>query len=780
MLLEKGELTSGTTFHSVGLVTQFRTSPADMLLMRASVQLYAALRAELGEASGWRPVGSLRLASSVAMLRALQRNVSRAKALGLAVELISPREALAIFPVMTDADLHGAVYLPDDGYLEPNSITTELARRACALGAEVHTRTLVTGIRLDGRRRIREVETSRGRIATECVVNAAGQWAPRIARMVGVDLPIVPLMHQYLITKPVPGHELPRTTPVVRDPDNLAYLREEVGGFLVGGFEPDPKAWAVGEVPWEFTQALLPADWELFEPVMAGAIRRCPILAKAEIIKLVNGPDGFTPDGHYALGPVPGLPGFYVAAGMSINGVAGAGGVGRVLAEWIVNGEPSIDVYELDVRRFGPHLADRGYVTEKAREVYRYYYQLRYPCDEPEWGRPLRTSPLYGRLLARGAVFGERNGWERAHYFVPGAPGRRQGADERTWDRPSYFEHVAREHRAVRESVGVLDMTSFGKLDVHGPGALALLQRLAANDVDRPVGRLVYTQFLNRRGGIEADVTVTRLGPDAFRVTTGTASAASDLGWIRLHLPADGSVEVTDVTERLAVLSVWGPNARRLLQTISSSDLSTAALPYMTSGRIDAAGVPARANRVSFAGELGYELVVGREHAVTLWDAVLDAGRAFGLRPVGYYALNTLRLEKCFYYWGEDVCPSDNPLEANLGFCVKLGKGDFIGRDALLRLQATGLARKLVPLTLDGTACVLYGGEAVIAEGRVVSRVRSGGYGHTIGQAIALAYLPAALAQPGTRVAVESFGRLLPAEVREAPLYDPRGERVRL
>ena len=780
VLVEKGELTSGTTFHSVGLVSQFRTSPADMLLMNYSIRLYRELAAEVGEAAGWRPVGSLRLASSATMLQGLQRSVSRARALGLDVGIITPAEALRICPVMSGDGLLGAVHVPDDGYLEPNGITRELARRATAQGAEIVTGAQVTGVRLDPRGRIQGVETTAGPIRTACVVNAAGQWAPRVSAMAGVDLPIVPLMHQYLITRPVPGQELPRQMPVVRDPENLVYVREEVGGYLVGGFEPHPKAWRLDDVPWEFTQRLLPGEWELFEPLLAGAIRRFPAVEKAEMLQLVNGPDGFTPDGHYALGPVPTRPGFWVAAGMSINGIAGAGGVGRVMTEWILEGEPSIDVSDLNVRRFGAHLRDRRYVAEKAREMYRYYYAPQFPCDEGEWGRPLRTSPLVERLLALGAVFGERGGWERAHYFVPGRPGRRQGADERTWERPSYWEHVAREHRAVRERVGVLDMTSFGKLDVTGSGALAFLQRLCANDVDRPVGSLVYTQCLNLRGGIECDVTVTRLGDSALRVTTGTSSTASDLGWLRLHMPDDGSVEVADVTERYAVVSLWGPDSRRTLAKVGRGDLSSVAFPYLASRTIDVAGVEVRANRVSFAGELGYELVAPTADAGLVWDAILDAGREFGIEPVGYYALNTLRLEKCFYYWGEDICPSDTPLEANLGFCVRFDKGDFIGREALLRQRDAGLRRRIVPLVLDGEACVLWGGEAVIAEERVVGRVRSGGYAHTIGQNVALAYLPLELTPPGTAVAVESFGRLVPAEVRPAPLWDRRGQRVRV
>ncbi|MCP5087451.1 MAG: FAD-dependent oxidoreductase, partial [Rhodobacteraceae bacterium] len=512
VLVEKGELTSGTTFHSVGLVSQFRTSPAQMLLMNYSIGLYNQLKAEVGDVLGWHQVGSLRLASSRDQLKALQRNVSRAKALGLNADIISAAEALDIFPHMTGKNLHGAVYIPDDGYLDPNGITTELARRARQLGVKVYTDVLVTGIELSSQGEVTQVNTDHGSIKTEVVVNAAGQWAPRIGQMVGVNLPMAPLMHQYLTTKPIPGHELPLQTPVVRDPDNLVYIREEVRGFLIGGFELKPKAWSVEGVPWEFTQQLLPPEWDLFDELMEGAMRRVPILEQAEIIKLVNGPEAITPDGHYCLGPMPGLPGFYVAAGMSLNGIAGAGGVGKIMAEWIIEGEPSIDVHEMNVRRFGPHYADPHYVAEKAREIYKRYYYLHYPDDEAEWGRPLRLSALYPRLQAAGAVFGEKNGWERANYFEPEKSWRQAGADQHEWGwgQPPYFEQVGQECQAVRQRVGLLDMSSFGKIDVRGAGALTLLQRLAANNIDKPADSLTYTQFLNERGGIESDLTIVR------------------------------------------------------------------------------------------------------------------------------------------------------------------------------------------------------------------------------------------------------------------------------
>jgi len=464
-LLEKGELTSGTTFHSVGLVSQFRTSSALMRLQNYSITLYDQLKAEMGDALGWHKVGSLRLASSENQFKNLKRQLSRAKALGLNVDIISPAEAKRIFPPMTEASLHGAVHIPDDGYLEPNSITTGLAQRAKQMGVKVHTGVRVTGIELSPKREVCRVITDHGSLLTEIVVNAAGQWAPRIGAMVGANLPMTPLMHQFVLTKPILGHELPHHTPVVRDPDNLIYIREEVGGYLIGGFESNPKTWSVDGVAWEFTQSLLPPEWELFDELMQGAVRRVPMLERAEIIKLVNGPEAITPDGAYLMGPVPSLRGFYVAAGMSLNGIAGAGGVGRTMAEWIINGEPSEDVHEFNVRRFGPHFADKQFCAERAREVYKYYYFIRYPNDENEWGRGMRQSALYEHLKRFGAVFGEKNGWERVNYFDAqrGKLWRPAGADQCLvgWDRMPYFDWVGEEHRAARERIALFDMSSF-------------------------------------------------------------------------------------------------------------------------------------------------------------------------------------------------------------------------------------------------------------------------------------------------------------------------------
>ena len=780
ILVDKGELTSGTTFHSVGLVSQFRTSPSLMKVMNYTIHLFDELKGKAGDALGWHKVGSLRLASGKDRFKALQREVSRAKAIGIPAEIISASEVLKLAPFLSDENLYGAVHVPDDGHIDPSNITYELARQAKKMGAEICTKVRVIGIELSSSGEVTQINTDHGMIKTQCVINAAGEWAPRIGEMVGVNIPMVPLMHQYLTTKPIPGHELPRNTPVVRDPDNLFYAREDVGAFLIGGFETNPKAWSVEGVPWTFTQELLSSEWDLFDPVLEGAIKRIPILAEAEAIELINGPDAFTPDGHYALGPVPGVRGFYVAAGGSINGIAGAGGVGKLISEWILEGKPSIDTHEMNVRRFGQHLKDIKYLTEHCREVYRYYYHLRYPNDENEWGRPLRTSPFYQRLQEHGAVFGEKNGWERVNYFDEHKPWRRAGADQKTWgwNRPDYFGQVGQEHRAAREQVALLDMTSFGKVDVRGPGALALLQRLAANNMDKPVGRITYTQFLNDSGGIESDVTVTRIAENTFRLISGTSFVSNDLGWIRMHMPEDGSVEVTDVSEKWGCLSLWGPNARYVLQSVSSSDVSNNGFPYMSANTIDINGITIWAQRVSYAGELGWELYMTPGTAEMVWDTLMEAGKTFGIHPIGYKALDTLRIEKGYLYWSCDITPEDNPYEAGLAPFVDFNKGDFIGREALFKIREQGLGTKLCALTMNANSN-LYGGESVYAKDQIVSRIRSGAHGYSIGKDIGMVYLPVELSKVGTKLEVEVLGDCISAHVAETPLVDPKGERLR-
>jgi 4-methylaminobutanoate oxidase (formaldehyde-forming) len=476
------------------------------------------------------------------------------------------------------------------------------------------------------------------------------------------------------------------------------------------------------------------------------------------------------------MGPVPGLKGFYVAAGGSDNGIAGGGGVGMLMAEWILEGETSIDTHEMNVRRFGPHLTDKTFRVEQCREVIRYYYHLRYPDDENEWGRPLRTSPLYDRLKELGAVFGLKNGWERVNYFDTGKTWRQAGADQKNWgwERPPYFDQVGTEVKAARERVALFDMTSFGKIRLRGSGALDLLQQLAANNIDKPVGRVTYTQFLNPKGGIESDVTVTRLQDDEFRIISGTSFVSNDLGWIQLHMPDDGSVDIEDETARWCCLALWGPESRLVLESVCESDLSNAAFPYMTGQSIVINNIIVWAQRVSYVGELGWELYIQPADALAVMEALMDAGRQFGIQPAGYKALDALRIEKGYLYWSSDITPEDSPLEAGLGAFVCLGKSDFIGKAALEKKQKQGLSSRLVALIMDAGGN-LYGGESVFADGKIIGRIRSGNYGYTIGQDIGLVYLPLELAAAATELEVQVMGERITATVADLPLVDPKG-----
>ncbi len=779
VLVDKGELTSGATWHAAGIVTVFHTSPSLMRMRKYSMDLYKKLQADGGEQIGWRTTGSLRVASTPEHFQFLKRQVSQGKAIGLDLEIISPQEAKNLFPEMSIDGVFGAMYLPGDGYLDPSGVAYELARRAKLRGAQIHTGVLVTGIERGARGEVRSVVTNQGTIATEIVVNAAGMWAPRIGAMVGVNLPMTALTHQHLATKAIPGHELPKDTPVLRDPANLVYMREEARGFLIGGFEVNPVAHFVDGAPWEFTQQLFPPDWELFDPILQGAIRRVPIIEKAEAVKLVNGPEAITPDSRPLLGPVPGVPGFYAAAGLSHTGVGGGGAIGQIMAEWIVDGEPSQDTSEYNVRRFGDIYRDPKFTAERSKESYRYYYFLRFPHDENESARPLHPNPLDARLKELGAVFGEKNGWERVNYFDK--TWRRAGADQRAWGwgKPAFFDQVGAEHRAVRERVGIFEMSSFGKLNVRGKGALALLQSLTDSHLDKPAGRVTYTQMLNTRGGIESDLTITRLTDDHFRVVTGSAFVSRDLGWITMHAAEISNVEIRDCTKDYATIGIWGPQARATLQAATRDDVSNAAFPFMTARVIHIAGVEVLAQRVTYVGELGWELYPPFDQATPVWDALMSAGKAFSIAPAGYKALESLRLEKAYRYWTADITPADNPFEAGLGFCVHLNKGEFIGRAALVKVKAQGIQRKLATLTMAGN-CVLYGGEAVMLDGKVVGRLRSGGYGYTVEKNIGLVYLPLELAREGAPLKVDVFGEMIPAQVAPDVLYDPKGERLRV
>jgi len=777
VVLEKHDIASGETGHAAGLVTQFATSETLMRFRKYSIELYR----DLGV---FNTVGSLRVASSPEQFKELQRSVSRAKGIGMEVEIISAAEALRLMPQLSPENLYGAIYLPGDGHLDPYLTTTTLARQVKDLGGSIYTGVRATGIELSSRGEVTAVHTDRGTIKTELVINAAGLWGPRVAAMAGVHIPTTAVDHQHVALKAVPGREFPHNTPCLRDPDNLVYMREEAGGLVIGGYEPNPHARWIDGVPWEHGGRALPPDFERFEQLMEGAIRRIPFLEQAEIITLVCHPGAYTPDCQPIVGPVAGARGLWMACGMSLNGFGVAGGVGQLLTEWIIEGEPSLDVYAFRATRFGNYYANPYYAAERTRECVKYYYRLRFPNDEYEWARPFRVSPLHSRLMEMGAVFGEKYGWERVNYFQPGREWRRMGEDQRQWgwSKPPYFERLRQEHEATRQRATLFDLTSFGKIEVSGPGALTLLQRVCDNDVDRPIGSAIYTQFLNSRGGVEADLTVTRLGEERFRVITGSSFVANDLAWLLMHLqPEDGAVEVRDVTLDWACLALWGPLARQVLQAASEDDVSNQAIPYLSARTIRVRGAEVLAQRVSYVGELGWELYVAPQRAVQVWDALMAAGKEYGLEVGGYKVLDSLRLEKGYRYFTTDVTPMENPYEAGLGFCVRLDKGDFIGREALIRAREEGLKRKLCTLVLDGDDYVpLYGGEAVYCNGQVISRLRSGGYGFTVNRNIGYAYLPVELSQMGTRLQVEVFEQRIGAEVAPSVLYDPKGERLRV
>jgi 4-methylaminobutanoate oxidase (formaldehyde-forming) len=776
LLLEKGELTSGSTAHAAGLVTMFNPSPTMMAFRRYSIQLYE----ELGV---FHTNGSLRIASSPESFKDLQRGVSRAKGLGLNVELVSALEALRLMPAASPDDLYGAVWVPGDGHLDPHTATYALADAAKRLGVRVRTDERVTGIELTDRREVAAVRTDHGRIECEAVVNAAGIWGLRVASMAGVHVASTPVDHQHIALKAVPGWELPPNMPCFRDLDRLVYGASEAGGLIFGGYEPDPVArWTEG-APWEHGGRSLPPDMTRFEQLLHGAALRFPFLADAEIVKLVCHPDAMTPDANPFVGPCPQVRGLWFAAGMSLNGFGGAGGIGKALAEWITTGETELDLTTYRPCRFGRVHEDAGWVAELAREAYKYYYLLRYPFDQPEWGRPRRVSALHSRLQEAGAVFQAKHGWERAERIEPGRPWRRAGSDQREfgWARPSWFERVGQEHRAFRERAGLIDLTSFGKIEVSGPGALSLLERAAANRIDRPIGAVVYTQFLNRRGGIEADVTVTRLAEDRFRVVTGSAAVDGDLGLLRQSALTEISdpVGIKDETEDLAVLGLWGPRARDVLAACSEDDLSTDGSPPMTGRAINVGPAPVWAQRVSFVGELGWELYVEPGWAVQVWDRLTEVGRDHDLETCGYRALDGLRIEKGYRYFGSDLTASDTPLEAGLEAFVVLDAHDFVGLDVLLSQRERGVERRLRTILVGAGAdyLTIYGGESVLAGGGVVGSMTSCAYGYTIARNVGLAYLPIRF-DVGDALEVEVFGRLIPAEVAPDVLYDPDRKRM--
>ena len=771
VLVERADLTSGSTFHSAGLVGQLRGSLSLTKMMMSSVELYRALEDEVGLETGWHEVGSLRLASSTDRIEEIARQAGWAQTFDLPLELISATEAQEQFPPLTTDGVLGAAFIPTDGYVDPSQLTLALAEGARRRGAEVNTSTRVTGVRVQ-RGAVTAIETDRGEIETEVVVNAGGMYAREIGALAGVNVPIVPMAHEYLITKP---SSLPFDMPTMRDPSLLVYFRPESGGLVMGGYERHCAPWALDGIPGDFNSRLLEEDWPRFEELLENAVVRVPSLAEMEVIRLINGPEAFTPDGEFILGPSD-VRGFWVAAGFCAHGLAGAGGMGKLVAEWIVEGTPSLDVWHMDSRRFGAAYRGREYTLVRTKEIYETYYDVKYPGHERTAGRPLRVSPAYPRLQELGAAFGEKSGWERANWFESNAAAGDEWLRPRGWAGELWSPAIGAEHLACRERAALFDETSFAKLEVSGVGAADFLEHLCDNRVARGVGQITYTQMLNPRGGIECDFTVTRLAEDRFRIVTGTAFGQHDVAWLRQHAPEDGSVEVSDVTSQYACYGLWGPQAREILQPLTTTDLGNDAFPYMAARELAIGPVPCLALRVTYVGELGWELYCPTEYGLALWDALWMAGRPHGLVAGGYRAIDSLRLEKGYRVWGADITPEETPYEAGLGWAVKLDKGNFVGREPLA--EAASPERLLRCLVLDDPRAVALGSEPVRIDGALVGRVTSGGYGYSVERAIVYAYVPAEH-ETGTAIEVELFGDWVPGEITAEPLYDPRGEKIR-
>ena len=791
VLLEQGRLTSGSTWHAAGLVGQLRSSASITRVLKYSVDLYKTLHAETGLETGWKMTGCLRLATSEDRWTEFRRLATTARSFGMDMHLISPDEVRRMWPLMDTSDLIGASWLPTDGQASPSDITQSLAKGARMHGAKLFEGVRVTGFVMDGNR-IAAVETSHGRIGCETVVNCGGQWARQIGAMAGVSVPLQPVKHQYIVTEKIDG--LTADTPTVRDPDRRIYFKEEVGGLVMGGYEPDPQSWATGlpggDVPdqWEFQ--LFDDDYDHFEQHMTQAVARVPALGETGVKQMINGPESFTPDGNFILGRAPECANMFVGAGFNAFGIASGGGAGWVLAEWAVRGEAPLDLWVVDIRRFSGLHRDRAWVEERTLEAYGKHYTVAFPHEEYESGRPRIVSPLYQRLKKHRAVFGSKLGWERPNWFAP------EGVEARdiySMGRQNWFGPLAEEHRAVREKVGVFDQSSFAKFEVSGAGAAAALELICANHVARQPGRLTYTQILNSRGGIECDLTVARLAEDRFYIVTGTGSRTHDFAWIEEHLPASGlssgpnrgNAAIVDVTEDYGTLSLMGPAARQVLEKVTGADVSNAAFPFGRIGEIEIAGHKVRALRVTYVGELGWELHVPIAGTGDVFDALMTAGRPHGIRPTGYRAIESLRLEKGYRAWGSDITPNDNPFEAGLGWAVKL-KTDtpFIGREACMEAAGKPLPKRLACFTTQDPDVVLLGRETILRDGEPVGYLTSGGFGYTVGLPIGYGYVRDAAGVSDAFLSAGKYELIVANEpfaaaIHMAPLYDPQGERVK-
>ncbi|MFC3084875.1 GcvT family protein [Tabrizicola soli] len=771
VVLEQFQLTHGATWHAAGVVGQLRNSQNVTRMLRRSVALYATLQEEAGQAIDFKQVGSLRIASSKDRMKEFRRSATTARSFGMEMDILTPKEAQDMFPIMSLDGVEGATFIASDGYVDPASLCQALAAGARARGVRFVQGCEVTGFGIENRR-ITRVRTAQGDVACETVVNCAGMWGHELGKMMGSRIPAFAVEHQYLITDPIP--DLPKGMPTVRDPDLLLYWKPETRGIVVGGYEPDTLAFARNGIPSGWDMRLLPDNFERFEQLAVNAARRTPVVGTVGVRQMINGAIPISADGDFVMGKAPELDNVFVSAGF-VYGIAAAGGAGAVMAEWILEGRPANALWPLDVRRFSFHHNTRYFMYDRAVEIYAHHYKMKWPTEELESVRRIRSSPLYPLLKEKGAVFGSRAGWERPNWFAPAGV---EPVDKPSFDWPNWHVHVAAEHRAVREGVAMIDLSSFAKMEVMGPGTLAALQRLAVANVDRPVGSVIYTQMLNETGGIEADLTLCRLGAEHFYVVTGTAFGGHDFGWIRQHLPQDGPVHTIDVTSGWAVINLCGPRSRDVLAAVAEEDVSGAAFRHGQMRNLTLGAAPVRAMRVSFTGELGYELHVPTEYAAHVYRVLSEAGQPQGIRDIGYRSLNSLRMEKGFIVWAGDVSPDYTPFHAGLDRLVSWKKGDFIGRAALERIRdAGGPDRRLCTFVLDVKSPV-HGGECILRDGKVLGVTTSGDFGHTVGKSIVFGYVPAAEAGHAD-FEVEVYGERIAARRVDGPLYDPEGLRMR-
>jgi glycine cleavage system T protein len=779
VIIEKNELTSGSTFHSAGLVGQLRGSVTLTSMMMYSAALYRQLSMDAETDPGWVECGGIRLACTPERVQELKKQVAWATTFGLPLKEISPAQAKDLFPLMSLENVLAATYLPTDGYLDPSLLCYSLANQAKKMGVNIFLHTRVNAINCRNNQVV-SISTDKGEIITEKIVAATGLYTSEIGRMVGIRIPIIPMSHQFMVTASFRQINMgDKHLPTLRDPDNLIYYREDGAGLVAGGYERKSSPAflnkdLIDEVPNDFNGKLLPEEWERLEEIAFNCAMRVPAMASAPIRKIINGPEAFTPDNEFCLGPTS-VKGFYIAAGFCAHGIAGAGGVGKEMAAWLLDGHPTMDLWEMDVRRFGTQYKSFSYTLARVVENYESYYDIRYPGDERKSGRPLRMSPAYAWHKSNGAVFGEKSGWERVNYYSSNENAKYEYLRPAGWAGKNWSTAIIAEALATREKIGLFDESSFSKIEITGEGATKFLEHLCANNINKGPGTVTYTQMLNERGGIESDITITQIDENKFRMISGTALNSHDMSWLVNHLPDDGTVILKDVTTALCCFGVWGPLSREMLSRLTKQDLSTKEMPFLSMRKTKIGDFSVDIVRVTFVGELGYEIYADAENGSALWELLWKTGQQFGMLPCGYKAIDSLRAEKGYLYWGSDITSDESPLQAGLNFAVAKNK-NFLGKDAMIQREDK---KKLVTLILENHKAVVLGNEPLRVNGEVCGRITSGAFGAYLNSSIAFAYLPVTLSEEGIQGEVLVFGNWIPAKIVRGPLYDSKGLKVR-